>query len=161
MSSTVSDGLASFAKIKSDIGLVVGGILATIFIVVGIYLIATDNEFANVTGTLLSKSCIRGVNNTTNCNLSVTYTINGQKYTQSTSTLQNITNPINSSINLTYNKSNPTSVTVQQTSRTTIGIILILVGLAVGGVSWLGYYLTHKYKAFATFEGAVDVARLL
>ena len=85
--SSVGDDLASFARIKSDIGLVVGIIIAVIFTIIAVYSIA-----------------------------------HGQ-----------------------YKG----------------GFIMLAIGIVVGLLSWLSYYLTHKYKGYAEVVGAENLFRAL
>ena len=149
-------------KAKSIFNAVIGTIVGLCLLSVAIYLITKkDSLTAETDATITSSTCnvvTSGQNYTYNCTMVVSYTINGNTYTQSLITNSSTQYVNGTTIRIKYNPSNPSEIAVKSLSNSTIGFILIGVALCIVIGSWVMMYLTRKYEGVAALSAISDVS---
>jgi hypothetical protein len=163
MSSAIYEGAAEVGKVQSYIGLIIACIVTIIMIGVSIYLFTVDQHtLVDDVGTVLSADCSNQVNlsdqkdkqkEIQNCNLLVKYKVNGEEYRGNLLASGNKIYNNGNVIDITYDSTNPTEITTHQIRSKTIAIILLVLGLLIGGGSYMNYYFTSKYKSYAAIQG--------
>ena len=163
------DFSASLGKTQSSINLIIGSIIGLVFLCIGIYLLSINQDnLVDTTATITASDCRSSFdrNNTVryNCNLDVNYMVNDKNYTGKLSTADNIPHVNQSIINITYDKTNPQSITVQQPrsrlvgrlwrlDSVTSGIILIVICIIIIGLTWANNYFAQTSQAYAASQG--------
>ena len=157
MSSQLYDGAASIGKFEGIIKLYGAAIISIIFICISIYMFLTNNSnLVNTSGKITVANC----SSSTNCNLRVTYMVNGTTYNGSITVPHN-KYKIGENIDITYDSTAPVNITLKKQSNITLSIVSLVCALIIGGFAYLNYYLTSNYKMFAAVEGADTVFKIL
>jgi len=153
VSNEVYSGLGTFGIIVSDIRLVIGSILAIVFIIIGIVLIFSKKIVRKTVDAIVtSVNCVNSNNN--ECNIGVTYTIDGVKYNSS---LNSNNQNINSTITVYYDVNNPNDISTSDESSKLMGGLFIAGGIFLFVIVYLVYYFAHKSKTFAAVSGGLDI----
>ncbi len=157
----VYDTTATIGRAKSITNVVIGTIIGIVMIVIGIYLITkTQNNLVDSTAIVSTSTCTLVTNNkstTHNCTLGIKYNVNNQQYSGNISTNDSQPHAENSTVDITYDNTNPNLVTARQMRYRTIGFVLCGVSVLIISSAWLNYYLSNTYKGYAAYQGAETV----
>lgn len=163
--STISNTVTDYGKVYSMISAIISTILAIILIVMSIILIMKKhNKTSIVQGIITSSRCNEySLYSETSyeCQLTVSYVVNGKKYSRIINTKGPIKYVTNSLIELDYDPNNPTDVQIKSIGSRKLAIILIIIAVILLSFSWGYYYLVLKYPSFALFAGTEDIMRAL
>ncbi len=152
------EGAAAVGQVQAGFGLVLGAIFSLLIIIFGFTILLTKQpERVPVEGTVLqingstSGMCSLQSNKNYVCNIlvkvdNIDYPI--ELSYESTSKLSP-----NSKITLYALKDDPANVTAVPPSSRWPGVILILFGLVVFGLTSFSYYMTKKHKMYAAAQG--------
>lgn len=165
-SSQIYEGTAELGKVQSSIGLIFGCLISLIFIGVAIYLFTVDqNSLVNGVATVLAAECNQSYDDknrvTQICNLTIKYDVKGQSYTGNISTESSKVYNVGNIIDITYDSNNPTDVSIQKMRSKTIGIIMSVIGVIIGGAAFMNYYFTSRYKSYAALQGTTSALSVL
>lgn len=132
------------------IGMIVGIVVAVVFIAVGSYIVSRKDYAGKVNGIIQNASCqtnTRIVNNkisvSNHCNLNVKYTVDGKDYNKNFSTSDRLYSQ-NESIPLRYDPSNPNNADLDTVSSKVLGSVFIVLGILVLIGSSVGMYYAIK-----------------
>lgn len=157
----VYSGMAEYGKIRSGISLVFVSIIALVFIIIGCYLVLKKETYTEkVIGKIEKSDCtviIKGDNKSYNCSLEIKYKVNDIEYTLKTTTDSSTQYVSGNNIDVYVNKDNHSDASIQYGTKT-IGWIMIGIALIIWIGTALHFYFSMKYKGFAAFTGASDVA---
>ena len=171
-SSSLSSGISEvygesqrLGRFTAKIGAIIVTFIAILMIIAGIVFVMKKNPFVStVMATVESVHCSKmfADENIYDCILNVTYIINGKKYSSSITPSDNKDYTGVKNIRIKYDPFDPTNAEVaSQTSPRAMGIVLIVIGVIMIGLSWLSYYVTKKFKLAAAAEGLGTAYRLL
>lgn len=162
LGSEVYSGMEVFGKIRSGISLFYVTLFAFLFISIGGYL-AFKKEVYNkkVIGkieksdcTILTKESYRKYS----CNLEIKYKVNDNEYILKTISESSTQYVLGNNIDVYVNEDNYSDSSINAGYKK-LGYIIISIAVLV----WLGtalhFYFSVKYKGYAAFTGASDVAR--
>ena len=150
------DATASVGRIMSWVNLLVGIFIGIIFITIGIVVLRNKSQTYNgKTNAKITKVECTGSGKNSSCTLTVKYDVNGKSY--SVNILKDGVYNVDQTISIKYNLSNPQDITTETVSNTTIGWILIGLGLIIIiGVSvWT--YVVQKNKTVAAASGVGNI----
>jgi hypothetical protein len=169
---TLYDSTSSVGVFKADLVMVIGVIIASALVVIGIYMMMynDDDNYLRIQGKVLEPNCVKAstiyddkgkqVDNY-KCNIVVTYMISGKVYSKNMYVAGISTYIKDEPIDLMVMKKDFTNVQFAHMDKTTMGCIMILSALGVIGITYLNYYLTHNYKIFAATQGVSTLAGFL
>lgn len=167
----VTEAAYEYGSIRSAISAVVGTIIAIVLIFLGVLSIRNHNKNKYTTAIVKKSSChfnqfasnnLSNNNNNNNyiCIVDIEYNVKGIKYTNTIHADGNINYSPGQNINISYDSTNPkNSQLANKISSTTAGIILILMGLFVIGISWGSFYLVRHYRGYGIATGITDIIR--
>lgn len=153
--SSLYSGAAEYGRAVSWIGAFLGTLIALVFIGIGIYLLTRHQpELLKVTATIQpNSSCtFNSSNQKYSCSLNLNYVVNGTTYTNQSITTTTINYQPGDTIPITVNAANPQLIASSSPVRW-IGLILLLIGLFVLIVSWVGVWLARHSKFYAASTG--------
>lgn len=158
----IYDGASDLGKFQALISLILAIIVFVIMFIAGAYLYFSDQS--NLFDT---KAIIKDVkckeNNISygnkqkivyNCNILVEYNLNGKNIMAQLNTNDNILRNINQTIDITYDINDPNNVSLPIMRNSTMGFMLSSIGLLILGGAYLLYYMTNRFKLFASSQGA-------
>lgn len=158
----ITDGLATYGRIKSIIGLIVGICFGCIMAVIGYELYEhPQKETQKVIGTALDLSTcqvIQDGNRSSHieCNTSVEYTVDDKKYTTNINTKTRYSK--GSDVDLNYDPKNPADVVAPENMRPPmLGIGLISCGIFIIFAAGVNVYFAQKSKTYATVSGVGSI----
>lgn len=149
-------GLAEVGKIKWYMQNILSVFLGIILLVCGIYFATkkTDVNIVNSVAKVMKSNCSQIVEGKTimyACTLDISYDVNGKTYETNIAVKRNNLVKEGDTINVTYDKSNPTDVKESTLSTHLTGYILISVGLFILVSTFIYYYFTKdSYAYFAS-----------
>jgi hypothetical protein len=167
----IYNGLNGVGLFKADLIMIIVLILAAVMIVVGIYMIGTNDsdKYLRVQGTVVQPNCVkappsydaggRGVENY-KCNVVVTYKINGKVYGKNIYLVHPTSYSKGESIELMVLKTNHNDAMIATTDKATVGCIMVGVSIAAVALAYLNYYLTHNYRVFSVAQGTLTLVSL-
>ena len=158
---TAYDATATFGRVVAFFKMLTGIFFGVVFISIGIWLIKnksvhTESVLTKVTSPKCTTSTVtdsKGQSTTqTQCNVVLVYQVNGKEY--KTPFTLNGSFAENQMVQMQYNPENPSDIRSPAPQNKTIGIWLIVIGLAImiGTIVW--FILTLKYKIIAAGTGA-------
>lgn len=161
--SEVSDTVVEYGQLHTMISAIISTILAIILIVISIILIKKKhNKTSIIDGVITNAKCDKyslARETGYECQLTVTYIVNGKKYNSIINTRGPVEYAVKSSVELEYNPNDPTDVQIKTIGSKKLGIILIIIAVILLLFSWGYYYLVLKYPSFALFTGAKDIIK--
>ena len=158
---SIYTGLSDVGKAKSAIGLIFGIIISIILIAVAIYLFTKNQkDIVNSTAKVTSSTCSQS-GKSISCQLGIAYTVDKKDYTGSISTLTSTKYTTGMDVPISYNSKNPLDVTYKQVNDKTVAFILLGVAVLLLLITSVSYYMTSRSKAYAAFEGAEGIAKIL
>ena len=165
----VYDGLGGVGRFMTKLSLVVTIIAGLVLLVLGIYFVATDDDdkkYLKVKGTIIEPNCVSYVSsydknknpvNMYKCNIVVTYNIEGKDFEKKLFVDSNKNYVKGEPVDLQVDKSNYENAKIAEMNKTYLGVILIIVAIVAGALSYLNYYLADKYKVYAAGQGASTI----
>lgn len=157
----VYSGMAEYGKIRSGISLVFVTIIALVFIIIGGYLAFRKETYTRkVIGKIEKSECTvvtRGDKKSYNCSLEIKYKVNDKEYTLNTISESSTQYVVGNNIDVYVNEENHSDASIQSGYKK-IGWIMIGIALVIWIGTALHFYFSLKYKGFAAFTGASDVA---
>lgn len=170
--STLYDGSASLGQFRASLGLVVAVILAIIVLLAGTYVLFynDDNKYLTVEGRVLKSDCNPYTTydaesrprESYKCNLIISYQVDGETHSYSTFSRSGEGYVTNEPVSLWVDRDDHSQVMMAGTKNSTIAWIAIGGAAVVLAIAYLNYYLTHRYKIYASGQGAktiVDIFR--
>lgn len=161
---TLYEGSSSLGTFRADLNMILGIIVAVIIIIIGIYLILfnDDNKFMTITGTVINPQCTSRTQYNSNgtkriendCIVTVNYVVNGKKYSKKMDIDSSINYMTGDKVQLSVNKTDYTDVKLKTISEGVLGWGSLSCALFLIAICYLNYYLTHRYKFYAAFQGA-------
>ncbi|VBB17695.1 hypothetical protein YASMINEVIRUS_158 [Yasminevirus sp. GU-2018] len=168
---TLYDGASGLGTFKADLGMVIALVVGCVLIVIGAYLVVTDDsdKYLRIKGVVVSPNCVkssvsyddkgRAVENF-KCNMVVSYKINGKVYSKKIYMNSSSSYIKDEPIDLMVSKTDYQNVQLASMDKSTLGSVMVLIAVVVVALSYLNYYLTHNYKVFAAAQGANTVVGL-
>jgi hypothetical protein len=161
---TTSEIGKTTTTIQFYIALCLGLILACC----GSYFVSQKSTMVNGTATIASATCNQ-VTKVTNgkssisysCTLSISYVVDGKTYTSNIVADNSTPYMVGTTIDISYDPKNPSNVTLRQMSGTMMGSISCCIGITIVCAASLNYYFASKSKAYAAYQGASSIARLI
>lgn len=161
---TLYDGASGVGVFKADLTMVIGAIIASVLIVIGIYMVMNDDDsnYLRIQGKVLQPNCVKTSTSYDDkgrstehykCNVVITYMIDGKVYSKTMYTTGTNAYIKDEPIDLMVLKKDYTNVQFAYMDRSSIGFIMMLLALGVVGITYLNYYVTHNYKVFAATQG--------
>jgi glucose uptake protein GlcU len=127
---------------KRKLPIIVGYIIAIIFLIVGIYMIyMKKSQNKETTATISHAQCVQVQSGSTtayNCLLSLNYSANGTQYQTTIKTENGPNYTPGQTINIVYQESNPTSIQIKTTKSRNVGLIFVCIAIIIFIAS--GYY---------------------
>lgn len=164
------DGSAAIGRITSTISAVVVTIIAIVMIIIAVYILLNPSVYTqSATATITSVDSSTPVldqngqpTHQFNYSLHVSYEYKSKTYANTLTTSSSTVYKTNDTIQIVLDPSDPNRFELPSgVSGRTIAWIMIGISSFAIIISWLGYYLTRKSKAYAAFTGIGDVASLL
>lgn len=149
--STVYDGMASVGKTKATMNMVCLGIIGILMIICSIYLFTHPSNNVDGTAIATNTSSCSFVNNTNRCTTQISYIVNGKTLTGSI--VDYTPHTQGSTINISYDPTNPANVVARQPPSSMVAIGIAVVGCLLIGGGYYNYTMTSKSKAYAAMEG--------
>lgn len=158
---TAYDATATFGRVVAFFKMLTGVFFGIVFIAIGVWLIKTKPVYTQsimtkVTQPKCNTSTItdsQGRSTTqTQCNAVLEYNVNGKDF--KTSFTLNGSYAENQMVEMQYNPDNPSDIRAPAPQNKTVGIWLIVIGLAIMIGTTVWFILTLKYKIVAAGTGA-------
>ena len=145
---------ASPGVIESYIGLIIA-VVGIILVIVAIYLFSVNqSNLVDETAEVVSATCIPQTdphgNITYDCNLDITYIVNAKEYTGKIVANSSTSYQTGESVDITYDSQDPFHVTAKQSRDKTLAWILLGIGILIVGGASVKYYMSTRFKMFAT-----------
>jgi type IV secretory pathway TraG/TraD family ATPase VirD4 len=157
-------GIASFGKTMSTIQLGIAIFISFTLFIVAFMLYNHKHVYTGITeGIILLSDCKHsyiGNNPVTTCYLTIKYTVEGKVYTNQIFS-KNITYSKGQKIRVYYNPKNHSSIILQLFPYKYVSGIVTIVSIFIILLSWLHYYLAHRFKGVAAIGGISDISRLI
>lgn len=158
---TAYDATATFGRVVAFFKMLTGIFFGIVFVVIGVWLVKsksvyTQSVMTKVTQPKCNTSTTTDSNGRsttqTQCNAVIEYNVNGKDF--KTPFTLNGSYAENQVVEMQYNPDNPSDIRSPAPQNKTIGIWLIVIGLAImiGTIIW--FILTLKYKIIAAGTGA-------
>ena len=148
---------ASIGQAQSMINAIIGTIVAIIFLIISYFLFSQNQDnLVDSVGTVTSARCNqRSINNTTtyNCKLGIAHNVNTKPYNANIITNDNVPYYSQSAINITYDKTNPSNVTILQPRSKTMGFVFAGMSILLVIGVWTNFYFSQTSPAFASTQG--------
>ena len=155
--STLYNGAASLGKFEGNLKLYIAGVVSIVLVILAIYMFATNNSnLVNATGKVTAITCPPSSSDNENCNIRINYTVNDTVYNGNINTLEG-NYKVGSNIDISYDSTKPTNITLQQKNKITLSIISLVCACLLFGIAYLNYYLTSHSSFFAAVEGAKSI----
>jgi uncharacterized protein YxeA len=163
------DGSAAIGRTTSAITAIIVTIIAIIVIIIAIYLLVNPSTYTEaITAKIISvdssNRVLDGNGKVTsqyNYTLHVSYEYQGKEYTNVLYTTSSNVYKNLDTIQIMLSPKNPNQIEAPSSpSRKTVAWIMIGISAFVTLISWLGYYLTRKSKAYAALTGVGNVVGL-
>ncbi len=156
------EGAASFGKFKAVLSLIIGIIISVILIGAAIYFYTRDeSHLIDTKGTIVTANCQEYTNEkkeiSYNCTLDINYTVDDKMISGKISTISKIKYFPNTTIEITYDKSNPVDVSLKIFRSHHISYILICVAIIILISSGIYYYINSTYKIMAASDAASSI----
>lgn len=154
-------GVATYGRIRSFLGAIIATLVFVIFFSFAIYLFYKGNTFTDKYSTqaiITSSQC-----NQTSCNITYTYSLkngNTDELFQGTATIK-MMKKVGDVIVVYYDPKDHSQSQLTQDNNYVNGTICLVLALLVLIFSWVTFYLTTRYKAFAAVEGGVGIFNML
>ena len=150
-------GMAVYGKIRSGISLFFVTIIAFVFISIGGYLAFRKEKYTEkVSGKIEKSECTVSQKNYI-CNLEIRYKINNNEYTLNAISESSTKFVVGNNIDVYVNKDSHSDASIESGYKK-IGWIMLIVALLIWIGTALHFYFSLKYKGYAAFTGASDVA---
>jgi hypothetical protein len=167
---TIYDDTVAFGIFMALIYLIIGFIIGTIMIIIGIYLlikknfyskstnakIISNSECSNNTITSQNSKYSNSTSTSLQCISDITYNINSKNYSSKLST-GSLYYPKDESIKIYYNPKNPLQVIIKPPNWKMVGAILLIIGILIIGGVIFNYYIANTYKFAAAATGVSTV----
>ena len=141
---------------KADLIIIIALIIGLVLVVIGIYMISTDDSdlYLKVQGLVVEPTCGESSMtyndkgkpiDTYECNIMITYKVNGTVYSKKTYLTGQSNYIKDEPINLIIRKDDFENVQIESMNKTSIGSLMIVGALFLVALAYLGYYLAHNY----------------
>lgn len=155
---TIYKGTASLGRFKGKLTFYIMSIISVVLFMFAIYyFFINDTNFINTTAIIKKVNCTQFIDNQGthyDCILEVQYKIEDKEYNANIMTYhERVGYFVGQSIEITYDKTNPTNVTLKKLSNKMISIILFGVGLILVGIGYFTKYMTEHFEIYAAAEG--------
>jgi hypothetical protein len=130
-------------KSATAVGVIIGALVATAMIILGIVLIIISRQYKRTTATVISSDCTKG-----KCTTHVSYDVRGKKYKGSIKS--DTSSKTGNKITIQYKISNPDQIRSKQPLiELPLGIVLLVIGVII----WilLAVYYRHPFKSPVIF----------
>jgi hypothetical protein len=148
----VVGGLATFDRVYVTLGGIFGILICLIFIGFGIWILVSRKNYMDVSGTVVSTSCIQSV-----CTINVSYVVNGKTYNSaiiaSVPDTNQYVNGVNKTFDFLYDKRNVNNIYLPSQNSLVLPVSFILIGSIVILFILLGIYLSYSNKYYAAAQG--------
>jgi hypothetical protein len=154
--SEVYTGAATVGRVGAAAGAIIATVFSILMIIGGIILLIHSGKYKRVTGSITSSDCTIETLSQGECNIQVSYSVKGKEYE---GYIKSDT-PYKKGDTLTiqYKVDDPHQIRHNRPLFfKPLGIGLIVAGVIICALSWLGFYLTMRYKAVGAVAGAADV----
>lgn len=148
---SIYSGTATIGKIKAILVAIIFTIISIGLVYIGVKSIFTkDTLTSTVPGVVTKIDCDKE-----GCDLEVEYTVNGKVYTLKEDNAPLVQIPvINQTVTIYFDPTNPNSARSEELNPKQLGSVYILIALIFLVFSWVGVWLTNKFKFYAAAEGA-------
>jgi hypothetical protein len=168
---TMYDGLSGVGTFKADLIMIIALIVGLVLVVIGIYMISTDDSdlYLKVKGLVVEPNCVKSSTtyddkgrpiDTYKCNILITYKVNGTAYSKKMYLAGQSNYIKDEPINLIIRKDDLENVQIESMNRTSMGSLMIIGSLVLVALAYLNYYLTHNYKIWAAAQGTETIVNL-
>lgn len=169
LAKNVGNSVATYAVFKSYIGVIFSIIFAIIAVVVGVYFLFKRNNRKKTSAIITSSDCGKETitkNNKTetkyNCNMNVSYSVNGVKYNDVHLKTNNKTKyNTGMKIDIFYDLNDHTNIEASVFPYKITGIVLIIIAAFMVGGSLLHRHMVTKYKAYAVASGTANIVSMV
>lgn len=106
-------------------------LIGLVMIIIGFVLLWNKNDLMEIEAIIVNKDCDDNKNN--ECKINIKYTVENIQYSKilTISELNNLINTDSSTLKIYYSKSEPNSITLYNLDYSTIGIVLIVIGIMI------------------------------
>jgi len=147
---------ALYGRIRSVLGTIVATVFAIVFIIIGIRMFMDSRKYKNtVTADITNASCYKTENQGYNCELNVSYKVNGKTYNSNVSPGDNKKYVKGTKLQIAYNKDDHNDVVVPVNQ--VFILLFVFGGLLMLVSSWVHLYFVMTSKTFAAIEGTAGI----
>ncbi len=165
MADKLIKGVSIFGKYYVAVTSIIVIIIALILGVAAIFMIMSNTSVIKTTASIIQKNCTPSTTQSSesmyNCDLTVSYTVNGVIYTSNIKTNSLINYKIGENIEVEYNSDNPKNIELKITNDKTIGAILLglsIIAIIVASIRW---YIVKKYELASTVSGFSGIYNIM
>jgi uncharacterized membrane protein len=153
----IYDGTAALGRFTGFLSFIFGTIIAIFLVCIGVWLLFRKDKYTGVTTGVVTAAKCESSAKSTDCNLTVEYTVDSKKLTISSFTSGKKTYKNGDTLSVRYDPANPTDASTNTLSSRTVGFILIGVGILIALFSFVYYYMVSNYKIAAAAAGVHTV----
>ena len=160
-------GTVGLGQFRATLSIIIAIVICIVLAVLGLWamLFNTDHLYMLVDGNVVKSECITQ-KDSSKCELTVGYKIDGQDYSKTIITNVSEKYFSNEPVKLWVTKSDYTNIVLASGplatfSSSAIGFMLILVAIMVFGLAYLNYYMTYNYEVYASTSGIGALGSLL
>lgn len=159
ISNALYDTAAQYGRFRSGISVVLGTLIALIFLFLGGYLVfrKQDTNKQETTATVNNVNCsfVAGSSRNTSysCNLNLTYNVDNKLYNNSLITTSSAPYYKGQQITIIYDITNPNIISQKTLGSRTFGFILSCIAIVILAMVWGYNYLVTKNKTVAAIYG--------
>mgnify|MGYP003980046695 FL=1 len=161
MGDKIVGGVEGFGRFWAEFSAIFATIIGIGMIIGGIFALIHKTTHTKLTqGTIQTAACTTNANEV-DCDLTITYSVNGKSYPLSANTTGMINWKTAEKIHGYYNPNDPIDAGLSINNTKILGWVLIGIALFLIIGSWFTVWLVNKYKWAAFGEGALGGIQLL
>jgi hypothetical protein len=151
------DASAAFGTFMTFVQAIVGTLISLLMIGIGIAMLRIKESYTGKTeAKITAAKCKRESSNSTTCVISYEYTVDGKKYTTSGYTAYD-TYSVGDKKTILYDTNNPENNKFDKAPWTTVGWVLIAIGIFILIGVWFWFYVVRRFKVAAAASGVGNV----
>lgn len=164
-------GLSGVGTFTADLTMVIALIIGSVMIVVGIWMVATDDDdrYLRIQGSVTQPNCTKTSTSYDDkgkptdqykCNIVVAYKLDNNVYSKTIYMNGSSSYIVGEPISLMVSRSDHNDVQVASMSKGSTGCALFVVAPIIVALAYLNYYLTHNYRVYAAATGTKAIVGL-
>ncbi len=160
---------SSFGRFYVTVGSVITTILGLLLAGFAIYLLThKERTTIETTASIIDRYCVPYVSPSGesrivmyDCQLTVSYNIDGLIYTSNIHTNSSINYRIGENIEIQYDPDDPTNIRLKTASNQTIGLILLGAAAFMIIITWIWWYIVKKYDFVSAASGFAGIFNIV